>query len=99
MTIAELQATLGGATPPAGLPPLVEAMWWEARGDWERAHRIAQDVATNDGAWVHAYLHRREGDKLNAGYWYRQAGRRAYMGSLVEEWAEIVNALLHGTGM
>jgi hypothetical protein len=99
MTIAELQATLQNAAPPAGLPLLIEAMWWEARGDWERAHMIAQDVPTGDGAWVHAYLHRREGDVANAGYWYRQAGRRAYKGSFAEEWAEIVEAVLQGTGV
>ncbi len=99
MTIAELKTTLSDAAPPTGLPPLAEAMWWEARGDWERAHSIAQDVATSDGAWVHAYLHRREGDNGNAGYWYRQAGRRVHKGSFAEEWAEIVQVLMHGTGV
>ena len=57
------------------MPPLAEALWWEARGDWDRAHRIAQDVETAEGALVHAYLHRRKGDEDNAAYWYRRAGR------------------------
>lgn len=99
MTIVELKATFKDATRPAGLTPLAEAMWWEARGNWERAHLIAQDVSTTDGSWVHAYLHRREGDEANAGYWYRQAGRRVYKGSFVEEWAEIVEVLLRGTSV
>ena len=94
MTADELHGTLGETAPPAGLPPLVEAMWWQGRGDWEQAHRIAQDIATREGAWVHAYLHRAEGDLGNAGYWYRQAGRPAKKGSLAEEWAEIAGALL-----
>jgi hypothetical protein len=51
------------------------ALWWDAKGDWEKAHGIAQDVARADGAWVHAYLHRKEGDLGNAGYWYQRAGR------------------------
>ena len=69
------KASLTGLEPPTGFPRLVQALWWEARGDWERAHAIAQDVAGPDGAWVHAFLHRREGDEGNAGYWYRRAGK------------------------
>ncbi len=93
-SLAGLQGT--GDEPPtwASLPPLVVAMCWEARGDWEKAHLIAQDIATRDGAWVHAYLHRSEGDLGNAGYWYRQAGRPVHKGSLGQEWEEIVEALL-----
>ncbi len=97
MTADELRATLRDASSPQGLPALVEAMWWEARGEWERAHVIAQDIATRDAAWVHAYLHRREGHEGNAGYWYRQAGRRVNQGSFADEWAAIVGALLHST--
>ena len=78
---------------PDGLAPLVEAMWWEARGDWDRAHQLAQSVDTPKGAWVHAYLHRKEGDLSNADYWYRRAGRRRPGGPLDAEWTEIVSAL------
>jgi hypothetical protein len=76
-----------------GLPPLFAAMWWDSRGDWERAHELAQAVGTADGAWVHAYLHRKEGDLGNADYWYRRAGRRRPASSLDGEWEAIVAAL------
>jgi hypothetical protein len=75
-----------------GLPPLLAAMWWDSQGDWERAHELAQSVNTANGAWVHAYLHRKEGDLGNAEYWYRRAGRQRPTSSLDEEWGEIVSA-------
>ena len=78
---------------PDGLLPLLAALWWAARGDWERAHRIAQSIGTAEGAWVQAYLHREEGDLGNADYWYRRAGRQRPSTSLKQEWAEIVQAL------
>jgi hypothetical protein len=64
------------------------------RGDWEKAHEIAQDVVGADGAWVHAYLHRKEGDVGNASYWYRVAGRSAATGDFRKEWEGIVGELL-----
>jgi hypothetical protein len=70
------------------------ALWWDARGNWERAHEVAQEVEDENGAWVHAYLHRKEGDVANAGYWYRRAGRRLPVGDLSSEWVEIVEAML-----
>jgi hypothetical protein len=73
---------------------LLRALWHERRGDWDRAHEIAQEVAGPDGAWVHAYLHRREGDQSNAAYWYRQAGCPLVRGDLDEEWRGLVEALL-----
>lgn len=94
MTVAEFEAGLDAPEPPGGLPPLLEALWHERKGNWTRAHEIAQDVDDEDGAWVHAYLHRREGDPANAGYWYRRAGRRPSSEPLEEEWREIVTALL-----
>lgn len=90
---SDLTASLAAAEPPAGLPPLVAALWWARKGDWDRAHTIAQDIDTKDGAWVHAYLHRVEGDLANAGYWYRRAGRPQAMAALDDEWAEIARAL------
>jgi hypothetical protein len=72
----------------------LRALWWDAKGDWARAHEIAQDVGGADGAWVHAYLHRREGDLSNAGYWYRQAGKRVATGDLRVEWEAMVRELL-----
>ena len=94
MTIDDLKATLGSKTPPAGLTPAILALWHDARGDWEAAHRVAQDIDTEDGAWIHAYLHRKEGDLGNAGYWYRRAGRRVATMPLEAEWAELVRELL-----
>lgn len=94
MTLDEFKALAGYASPPAGLSPLLLALWHDARGDWHEAHRVAQDVDDADGAWVHAYLHRKEGDNGNAGYWYRRAGRPPAQGTLQEEWMAIVAALL-----
>ena len=76
-------------------PQLIQAMWWAKKGDWEMAHNIAQDVESNDGSWVHAYLHRVEGDLGNAGYWYSRAGKPAKTSeSLNDEWDEISLSLL-----
>lgn len=81
--------------PPAGLSRPLQALWHERHGDWERAHHIAQEIEGADGAWVHAYLHRREGDQANAEYWYRQAGRAIVRGSsLDDEWRAMAAALL-----
>jgi hypothetical protein len=94
MTSDELKATLTAPTPPAGLRPAIVALWHDARGDWDAAHRVAQDVDTEDGSWVHAYLHRKEGDPGNAAYWYRRAGRPVATGPLEQEWDRIVASLL-----
>ncbi len=76
------------------LPLLLHALWHEAHGDWERAHSITQGIESSDAAWVHAYLHRKEGDTFNAGYWYRRAGRSAFTGSLHAEWTALATHLL-----
>lgn len=94
MTLNDLKATLTGATPPSGLSPLLLALWHDAKGDWDAAHRVAQDVDDENGAWVHAYLHRKEGDASNADYWYRRARRPHSRRALNEEWDEIASALL-----
>ena len=94
MTIAELKASLGSATPPAGLPPPLLALWHDGRRDWDAAHRVAQDIDDADGAWIHAYLHRKEGDASNAAYWYRRAGRPVAAVPLAAEWEAIAAALL-----
>ena len=70
------------------------ALWWDGQGNWEQAHEVAQEVENPDGAWVHAYLHRKEGDLGNAGYWYRRAGRPPATGALEREWNDIVETLL-----
>ncbi len=89
--------SLDGTAPPADVPRAAQALWHERHGDWARAHEIAQGIEGPDGAWVHAYLHRREGDESNAAYWYRRAGKPIARGSLDDEWRAIVEALLKGT--
>jgi hypothetical protein len=72
----------------------LEALWYDGKDNWDRAHEIAQDITTDDGSWIHAYLHRKEGDHGNAAYWYRRAGRSMPQVSLGEEWKQIAQALL-----
>jgi len=79
--------------PPKAAPEVI-ALWHDARGDWQRAHTVVQDLETRDAAWVHAYLHRKEGDASNARYWYGRAGQPVFRGSLEEEWAQIAETLL-----
>lgn len=94
MTTAAFKRSLANKTPPAGLSPALAALWWAGRSNWDKAHDIVMSEDGADCAWVHAYLHRVEGDLENAGYWYRRARRKAAMGELAEEWAEIAAALL-----
>jgi hypothetical protein len=90
----EFQATLQQSAPPANWPDALKAMWFDAKGDWESSHNIAQDMQNELGSWLHAYLHRKEGDRFNAGYWYRQAGRSYPEKTLEQELREIVEFLL-----
>jgi hypothetical protein len=94
MTFAEFKTSLQNAKPPAGLSPALTALWWAAKDQWSKAHNIVMDEGGRDCAWVHAYLHRIEGDLDNAGYWYRQATRPVAAGSLSDEWTQIAKALL-----
>jgi hypothetical protein len=94
MDVVTFERSLSDPAPPPGLSPALEALWYERRGDWTRAHDIAQDDDGEDAAWVHAYLHRREGDQDNAAYWYRRAGRPVVRGNLEQEWRAVVSALL-----
>jgi hypothetical protein len=93
MTLDDFKGTLATANPP-DVAPLLRALWHDARGDWQTAHEIAQDVNDENGAWVHAYLHRKEGDRSNARYWYRQAHKPEATDSLDSEWTRIVSKLL-----
>jgi hypothetical protein len=94
--MTDFKATLSDAKPAAGLAPPLAALWWAAKGDWDAAHKIVMNEDTQDAAWVHAYLHRVEGDLGNAGYWYRRAGQPAAKDSLDAEWERIVSALSKG---
>jgi len=94
MDVANFKASLSEGSPLAGLSPPLVALWWAAKGDWDKAHKVAQEQDDQSSAWVHAYLHRVEGDLSNAGYWYRRAGRPASAEPLEGEWAQIAEALL-----
>jgi hypothetical protein len=94
MKLAEYRTSLAGDKPPQGLGLALQALWWEAKGDWDKAHECAQAKEDVPGCWVHAYLHRREGDAENAGYWYRRAKKPMATNALEEEWAATAEALL-----
>ena len=94
MTLAEFKQSLSKTRPPAELAAALAGLWWAAKDDWERAHQIAMAGQDRDCAWVHAYLHRREGDLPNARWWYKEARRPVAAGSLDDEWSAIVRALL-----
>ena len=91
--MADFKASLSGAAPALDFAAPLAALWWAAKGNWDQAHKIAQDEGDANSAWVHAYLHRVEGDLGNAGYWYRQAGQPAATDSLEVEWERIAAAL------
>jgi hypothetical protein len=91
---SEFVASTRAQAPPAGLSAPLVALWWLRKGDWTRAHEVVQPFETGDGAWVHAHLHRVEGDANNAAYWYRQAGRPTCASALPSEWDEIAGVLL-----
>lgn len=93
MDLQEFKDSLAEEIPPYVSLPL-RALWHDAKGEWEAAHELAQSDSSSEGAWVHAYLHRKEGDQPNAEYWYRRAGKPSFSGSLGEEWEQMVAALL-----
>jgi hypothetical protein len=82
------------SAPPAGMGRALEALWLDARGDWAGAHAAVQSGPGGDEAWVHAYLHRKEGDEGNAAYWYARARRATATGDLAAEWRTIGTQLL-----
>ena len=92
--MADLKASLANAEPDAALSPPLAALWWAAKGNWDQAHKIVMNEETKDAAWVHAYLHRVEGDLGNAGYWYRRACQPTAKDSLQAEWERIAATLL-----
>ena len=79
---------------PESLPRVLQALWYDKKGNWDKAHQIVQNANDVDSAWVHAYLHRQEGDINNARYWYRRSGQPEFIGSLDQEWEQITLALL-----
>jgi hypothetical protein len=87
-------ASIAQDAPPTGLSLALQALWWAAKGDWQKAHECAQAQDDTTGAWVHAHLHREEGDLANAGYWYRRAGKPVASDALAVERDAIARALL-----
>jgi hypothetical protein len=94
MTLTELKRSLSQPQPPPGLSPALRALWWAAKNDWDAAHKLVMDEDGKDSAWVHAYLHRAEGDNENARYWYQKAGKTPANGPLQPEWDAITAELL-----
>lgn len=82
----------GGAAPPGSA--YLQALWYDAKGDWEKSHHIIQEMNDKNAAWIHAYLHRKEGDIWNADYWYSRAGRNRPEIPLENEWEKITKAML-----
>ncbi len=88
------QESLSQSNPSTGWPSALRALWWDAKGNWSASHDIAQELHTSMGSWIHAYLHRKEGDDWNAGYWYRQAGKPFPESSLDQEFQELLQTNL-----
>lgn len=94
MNFSTFQQSFEQETPPPSLSSALQALWYDAQGNWEKAHDLAQNIENANGAWIHAYLHRKEGDLPNAGYWYRRAGQSQPSLSLEDEWEQITRHLL-----
>ncbi|WP_266204293.1 hypothetical protein [Pontibacter kalidii] len=94
MTLTTFKASLSAPTPPPEASVYLQALWHEAKGDWDKAHELIQDLPDKNAAWIHAYLHRQEGDTWNADYWYSRAGRKRPQQTLEQEWESIATALL-----
>jgi hypothetical protein len=92
MSVDEFRGS--GTKPPPDLSGALQALWHDVHGDWEKAHECAQGAQSREGDWVHAYLHRKEGDAGNAAYWYSRAGRPVAKVTLDEEWTAIATELL-----
>lgn len=94
MNFDDFQSSLSGSHPPAGTDTCLEALWYEGKGDWEKAHELIQHIENKTAARIHAYLHRKEGDTWNANYWYGKAGRRMPGHTPEKEWELMVKELL-----
>ena len=98
MTVEEFKASVAEKAPDSALSVPLAALWWDAKGDWVRAHDLVDELETSDGMAVHAYLHRKEGSSSNTDYWYGRAGRGFHRPTLEGEWLALVEGLLPGGG-
>ena len=94
MNLTDFKTSLQAARPPENMSVYLEALWYDAKGDWDKAHHLVDSLEDKQSCWVHAYLHRKEGDNGNAGYWYRKAGKQVPSYPLEKEWEEIATAFL-----
>jgi hypothetical protein len=94
LSLSSFLASIDAETEPSLEAAPLRALWFDARGDWDGAHKCVDVREDKASMWVHAYLHRKEGDLGNAGYWYARAGREPRDCPLAEEWGEIATALL-----
>lgn len=94
MNLTTFKTSLSVPTPPPETSVYLQALWHEAKGEWEKAHELIQDLPDQKAAWIHAYLHRKEGDTWNADYWYRRANKARPQTSLGQEWENITSTLL-----
>jgi hypothetical protein len=94
MNVSSFKESLSQSQPPKNTSVYLNALWYDAKGEWDKAHVLIQDVDDKNASWIHAYLHRKEGDTGNADYWYRRAAKKRPMISLDEEWEDIVSALI-----
>lgn len=95
MTVQQFELSLEQETPPRSLSPAAEALWWDAKGDWTRAHALINDLDSPEAMAVHAYLHRKEGEDWNANYWYRRAGEQYRRANFDDEWRALVTAFVN----
>ena len=98
MTAEKFKSSVAQASPPSELTAPLVVLWWDAKGDWTRAHSLVDELETTEGMAVHAYLHRKEGSVSNADYWYARAGRTFHRPTLEAEWEVLVEGLLPGGG-
>ncbi|HUZ58566.1 MAG TPA: hypothetical protein VMU83_07280 [Hanamia sp.] len=94
MNLYSFKKSLSGSIPPQNLSVHLKALWFEGKGEWDKAHQLIQDVDDSNASWIHAFLHRKEGDVSNADYWYRRAEKKRPAVSLEKEWEEIVTAMI-----
>jgi hypothetical protein len=94
MNISFFKKSLAGDTPPEDATAHVKALWYDKKGDWNNAHNLIQDLQDKNASWIHAYLHRKEGDVANADYWYLRAGKQRFSGTIENEWEELLTALI-----
>ena len=94
MTVPEFIDTTRSPEPPAGLSTHLQSLWWAKKGNWEKAHDLIQDGTDGGSCWIHAWLHRAEGDQGNASYWYLKAGKKKPVMPLDEEWLQLASHFL-----